>query len=318
MKIRNSITVILIIISSITSCNKKDTSVISNENETVNKNPKVLALMKEFKVKGIGLGIIKNGVLVKTEYYGEQGPNIPVSDSTMFNVASITKAITTETFLRLAAKGEVSLDEHISNYYVHADIVDDSRHKLLTPRIILTHKTGFRNWPYEYEDGKLAFDRDPGSKFGYSGVGFYILAKFLEEKMETTFPHLVEEIIFKPLNMKNTSIVQEEWFNNRCPIPADKEGKYMEPYDNNTGYWNPADDLHISVEDYSKFLISTMNNQGLTEALVKDRENIASELMNDPIFGTKESDKRVFYPPTYGYGLGWMVFDYGDGNKNFS
>lgn len=319
MDIKKSISLILTIILLITSCNKKDTNITINEkdsNISKNHNPKVIALMEEFKVKGVGLGFIENGVLVKTEYYGEQGPNIPVTDSTMFNVASITKAITAETFLRLAAKGEVSLDEPISNYYVHADIVDDSRHKLLTPRIILTHKTGFRNWSYEYDDGKLAFDNDPGDKFGYSGVGFYILAKFLEEKLETTFPHLVEEMIFKPLNMKNTSIVQEEWFKKKCPIPADKEGKYIEPYNNNIGYWNPADDLHVSVADYSKFLISSMNNQGLTEGLAMERESIASELMNDPIFGTRESDKNVFYPPNYGYGLGWMVFDYGDGNKN--
>lgn len=125
-------------------------------------NPEVIALMDEFKIKGVGLGFIENGVLVNTEYYGEQSPGIPINDSTMFNVASSTKAITAEVFLRLAAKGEVSLDEPISGYYVYADIADDPRHKLLTPRIILTHRTGFRNWPYMYDDEKLAFDNDPG------------------------------------------------------------------------------------------------------------------------------------------------------------
>ncbi len=312
-------TLFFLAISFIHSCTTKDAkSTIKDPVSTsVNTlNPEVIQLMEAYKITGVGLGFIKNGVLIKTEYYGEQSPGIPVTDSTMFNVASVTKAITAEVFLRLAAKGEVDLDEPISNYYVYADIADDHRHKLLTPRIILTHKTGFRNWPYEYEDGKLAFINDPGKTFGYSGIGFYILAKFLEEKMSTTFPHLVEEIIFKPLNMNHSSIVIESWFEDKRPTPVDAEGKYMEAYNLNIGYWNSADELHVSIEDYSKFLVSAMNHDGLTEELILEREQVLSNLTSDPIFGTSESTKDLFYPPSYGYGLGWMVFDYGDGNKN--
>lgn len=319
IKLEKAFILILLAMLLISSCSeKKEDSNLKTENKNLNKelNSEVVALMEEFKVTGVGLGFIQNGKLVKTEYYGEQSPNVPISDSTMFNVASTTKAITAEVFLRLASKGEVSLDEPISDYYVFADIADDPRHKLLTPRMILTHRTGFRNWPYEYEDGKLAFENDPGDKFGYSGIGFYILAKFLEEKMWTTFPHLVEETIFKPLKMKNTSIVEESWFDDKRPTPVDKEGKYLKPYGNNIGYWNPADDLHVTVENYSKFLISAMNNEGLTNDLIIEREKIISELNNDQIWGTKESKNNDFYPPSYGYGLGWMVFDYGNGNKN--
>ncbi len=309
---------LLLFIMPISCAEKGKTISKSDESSNLNKelNPNVTQLMKEFKIKGAGIGYIENGVLVKTEYYGEQGPNIPVSDSTMFNVASVTKSITAELFLRLIAKGEVTLDEPISDYYIYADISDDPRHKLLTPRIILTHRTGFKNWPYEYANGKLSFVNDPGTKFGYSGIGFYILARFLEEKMSSTFPHLVEEVIFKPLEMKNTSIVIEDWFKNKRPIPVDGDGAYMEPYDLNIGYWNPADELHISVEDYAKFLISSMNNEGLNQELIAEKEKVLSNLTNDPVFGTNESTKDVFYPPSYGYGIGWMVFDYGNGNKN--
>ena len=309
-----------LIFFSLNSCKEKKwttLSTISKSNLESEQNPKVIEIMNKFKVTGVGLGFIKNGKLEKTAYYGEQSPSIPVSDSTMFNVASSTKVITAEVFLRLAAKGEVGLDESISDYYVYADIVDDPRHRLLTPRIILSHRTGFKNWPYEYEDGKLAFEDTPGNSFGYSGIGFYILAKFLEEKLSTTFPHLVEETIFKPLNMTKSSIVIESWFEDKRPTPVDNEGKYMKPYAHLiNGYWNPADDLHISVEDYSKFLISSMNNDGLTEELVLEREKIFSDLTNDPIFGISESTKGDIYPPFYGYGLSWMIFDYGDGNKN--
>lgn len=290
--------------------------IIANEDSISEIDEGVVSLMEEYNVTGVGVGFIKNGELVDTKYIGEQSPDIPISSQTMFNVASATKAITAEVFLRLAAKGEVSLDEPISNYYVYADIADDPRHKLLTPRIILTHRTGFKNWPWLYEDEKLAFDYDPGTQFGYSGIGFYILAKFLEEKLWTTFPHLVEETIFNPLGMKNSSIVKESWFEDYSPTPVDNEGNYMEPYDHPVGYWNPADDLHVTVEDYAKFIISSMNNGGLSDELTLEREKIVSDLIADPVWGTDESTTKDFYPTSYGYGLGWMIFDYGDGNKN--
>lgn len=307
------------LICCITSCqvkNKTQEVRITNATSHQVLNPAVSTLMEEYKVPGMGIGYINNGALVKTEYYGEQSPNIPVSDSTMFNVASVTKSITAEVFLRLAAKGEVSLDEPISDYYVHADIVDDPRHRMLTPRVILSHRTGFRNWPHEYEDGRLAFINNPGSTFGYSGVGFYILARFLEEKLTTTYPHLVEETIFKPLKMNHSSIVIEPWFEDKRPTPVDVDGVYMQPYDLNFGYWNPADELHTTVEDYAKFIISALNNDGLTKELAEEKVSIISQLNDDPIFGTSESTKEVFYPPSYGYGIGWMIFNYGDGNKN--
>ena len=314
-----SVALFLLLFFTSISCTQK-VKTISKDDDLTNLdkdlNPDIVQLMEEFKIKGAGIGYIENGVLVKTEYYGEQGPNIPVSDSTMFNVASVTKAITSELFLRLASQGEVTLDEPISDYYIYADVADDPRHRLLTPRMILTHRTGFKNWPYEYDDGKLSFINDPGVKFGYSGVGFYILARFLEEKMTSTFPHLVEEVIFKPLEMRHTSIVIEDWFKSKRPIPVDGDGAYMEPYDLNVGYWNPADELHVSVEDYAKFLISSMNHEGLNQELIIEREKIFSSLTDDPVFGTNESTKDVFYPPSYGYGMGWLIFDYGDGNKN--
>jgi len=308
--------VILILISCSEEKNHGTSKAQEKKFELVSESKEIKRLMEEFHVTGVGIGIIENGVLTKTSYYGEQSPNVPVSKNTMFNVASVTKAVTAETFLRLVAKGEVSLDEPISAYYVHADLVDDPRHELLTPRMILTHKTGFRNWPWLYEDEKLAFDNDPGTKYGYSGIGFYILGKFLEEKLWVTFPHIVEQTLFEPLEMKNTSIVRESWFKERCPIPVDAEGNYMEEYSHEIGYWNPADDLHVSVEDYAKFLISSMNNEGLTDELVKLREEIHVDLSTDEIWGTNDSNSEDVFPPKYGQGIGWMVFDYGDGNKN--
>ena len=56
---------------------------------------------------------------------------------------SVTKTITAEVIVRLADAGTLSLDEPMSPHWVDPDIKEDSRHNDLTPRLALTHKTGF-------------------------------------------------------------------------------------------------------------------------------------------------------------------------------
>ena len=265
-------------------------------------------LMTEFKAPSLGIGIIREGRLVLTKYWGEQGPGIPLNKNSMFNTASVQKTITTETIIRLAEKGIVDLDESLSAHYVHPDLVDDARHHQLTPRIVLTHKTGFKNWPYEYEDGKLAFQHEPGQVYGYSGIGFMILARAVEAKLKKPWPQIVAEEVFHPLDMNNSSSIQEKWMNKKCVIPANQDGGFLNDYQLEFGEWNAADDLFVSVEDYAKFLIAVMNNDGVGTRLAEERIRVQSDLTNDEIWG---SDGAVEpRPKPYGHGLGWFVFGY--------
>lgn len=45
--------------------------------------------------------------------------------------------------LRLVSSGEWNLDEPLANYWVDPDVASDPRHKLLTTRHVLSHRTGF-------------------------------------------------------------------------------------------------------------------------------------------------------------------------------
>ncbi len=275
---------------------------------------KIRDLMPEHKTSSLGIGIIKNGKLIWTGYYGEQSPGIPVNSQTMFNTASVNKAVTTEAFLRLATKGVVDLDEPIAPYYVHPDLADDPNYQKLTPRIILTHKTGLRNWAYEYEDGKLAFLNEPGSKYGYSGAGFMILANFIQNKIGKPFPEIVKIEIFDRLGIENASVIQEKWMDKKTVRPVDKDGKFEKNFVLDHGYWNAADDLFISVEGYSKFLIGVMGGQEVGSDLVADRQRVQSDLTRNEIWGCDDGSVSPC-PKPYGHGLGWFIFGY-DGNLN--
>lgn len=270
-------------------------------------------LMATYKAPSLAIGIIENGVLTSTRFFGEQAPGVPLTAHSMFNTASVHKAVTAETVLRLVEKGLIHLDEPLSPYYIHPDIADDPRHEALTPRIVLTHKTGFRNWPYEYDDGKLAFDNDPGEVYGYSGIGFMILANAISAKLEKPWPKIVRDEIYNPLGMVGAATIQERWMAGNYVVPVDENGQFQTDFELDYGYWNAADDLYITVKDMARFLIGVSRKQGISDALAAERIRVQSDLTDHEIWGCDGVVDPC--PAPYGHGLGWFVFGY-DGNIN--
>jgi len=279
-----------------------------------NVDQRIEVLMEEHDAASVGIGIIKNGRLVWTGYFGEELPGKPIGPQSMFNTASTNKAITAETALRLASKGRIVLDEPISTYYVHPDLKDDPRHELLTPRILLTHQAGFKNWPYLYEDEKLAFIDHPGTgNYNYAGIGFRIFAKFLEAKLGKPFPKIVREEIFAPIGMTHSTNSHDEASQlDSIVMPVDENGEFRSDHGFETDYWSAADDLFVSIEDYAAFLISTMKNENVSDEMVIERSRVQTQLADDQIWGCGK-DAVDPCPSPYGHGIGWFVFGYESG-----
>ncbi|MGA8596105.1 MAG: serine hydrolase [Bryobacteraceae bacterium] len=101
--------------------------------------------LKESDVPSVAMAYIQGRKVAWTEVYGEQSPGVAATEKTLYNVASLTKPITAETILRLASARKLSLDESMSQIWVDPDIRDDPYSKLLTPRLCLSHQTGFAN-----------------------------------------------------------------------------------------------------------------------------------------------------------------------------
>jgi CubicO group peptidase (beta-lactamase class C family) len=272
-------------------------------------------VIKSRLIAGAGIAIIRGGHVVWTGYFGEQGPGVPASRSTMFNTASLAKSITAATVMRLVAQGKVSLDESIAKYYVHPDLAADPRYQKLTPRLILCHQSGLLNWDYMYPDKKLAFVVDPGTRFGYSGAAYDILAKFLEKKLHTDFETLVKVSVFDPIGMTGISMSRRRSIDARVTTPMNGDGKYEAPYttdqhDWHHGSWSAASDLFVTVDDYAKFLISVMKGESLSPTLAAEQMRLHSSFAGAPEWECFP-DTSVTCPDHYGFGLGWIVFEYG-------
>ena len=275
-------------------------------------------IMDTYGMYTTGVGVIKNGELVWTGYYGEQEPGVPASKQTMFNVASITKTVTAEAILRMVEQGQFGLDESMAAFWIDPHLTEDPRHELLTPRMALNHSIGFPNWRYMDPDGQLRFINEPGTTFEYSGEGFEYVMQYAAKRLETHPKELVQNYVFDPFGMKRVSYVVEESNLDKIAHPRNESGQVFDPYCfpngvcNQAGSFSAADDMVINVEDYARFLISVMNDEGISEELVADRNRVQVTKPADFQIVDCTTDVDQVCPDAQGYGLGWEVLDYGD------
>jgi len=251
-------------------------------------------LLRDNNIPTLGLGVIENGKLTEIKVYGTLDGKTTAPYNSLFNVASLTKPVTAMTVLRLVSLGKWNLDEPLDKYWIDPDIAKDPRHKKLMTRMILSHQTGFPNWRWQKTDNKLSFEFEPGTKYQYSGEGFEYLRKAIENKFHKSLEDLAKEMIFQPLEMSETSYIWNEKKDSpRMVIGYDKNGKQYDIVKNTKA--NAADDLITSVEDYSKFLISIMNNDLLSKTVFKEMKT-----------------KQVKTKENKFFGLGFEIYDLGN------
>ena len=243
--------------------------------------------MEENTVPAVAVGIVENGDVAFRRVFGERYPGAPANESTIFNVASLTKPIVTIVALKLVATGQFDLDEPLAPYWVDARVRNDPRHRKLTARLVLSHQTGFPNWG---DREHLPFESDPGTSYGYSGAGFEYLKEALERKFGRTLEELSERLLFQPLGMAATRYTWDEelheprfarWFDS-AGAPYEAKWKHTDA--------RAADDLLTTIGDYTAFARDVARRDGLPAELFSEMSTL-----HTPV------NARV------GSGLGWRV-----------
>jgi CubicO group peptidase (beta-lactamase class C family) len=251
---------------------------------------KVIRWLQEAKVPALGLGAIRDGRLQKVKVYGDLVSGHPATPHSIFNVASITKAMTSVLVLRLVSAGAWDLDEPLYHYWTDPDVASDPRSKVITTRHVLHQQSGFPNWRREFKDRRLAFLAQPGTAYRYSGEGFEYLRWAIESKFHQPMDRLADSILFRPLGMKDTHYTWSDRTDTaRMAVPHDAQGKPLEWERNHTP--NAADLVTTTIPDLAKFLVSVMNREGLAAS-------VADEMVR-PAVATK---------PNRFIGLCWFIY----------
>lgn len=260
------------------------------------KLPNAPQWLKKHDVPSLAVASIENHQVAWTSIHGEQSPGVPASAKTLYNVASLTKPVTAETILRLVSAGKLDLDEPMAAHWVDPDLAQNPWHKLLTPRLALSHQTGFKNWRYE-TNNVLRFEWEPGTKTGYSGEGYDYVARFAERKLQRPFEELAREYVLDPIGMPETSFTHRPSHEGRLAHPRKAPVK-----------WSAADLLHTTIADYAKFVTSVMANQRITPSLAAERL-VLTRNMAEPRDVRKVCSQANLNPcaAQAGMGLGWEI-----------
>jgi CubicO group peptidase (beta-lactamase class C family) len=200
--------------------------------------------------------------------------------------ASLTKTVFAYTVLQLVDRAKLYLDTPIKDdldkplpkygpdpvfpdkYGPYKDLADDPRWEKITPRMCLTHSTGFSNFWFMETDQKLRLHFEPGTRYSYSGEGFILLQFVIEHGRKTQGLGLdlgdLTKSNFDRLGMNRTSLVWREDFSANLADGWNDEGK-MQEHDHRSKV-RAAGSMDTTISDLSKFAAALVRGDGLTAA----------------------------------------------------
>jgi len=166
----------------------------------------IARLLRLSAVPSIAFAVVdKNGV--KSQAVGVLrvgAPGLATAD-TPYQAASLTKAVVAYTALSLVREGAFSLDRPVLDYLPLPN-ADDERARRITARHLLSHSSGWRNWRFNATQ-PLVSEFEPGSRWSYSGEGFFFLQRLMEQVTNRAMGELVRERVFAPLGMSESSML---------------------------------------------------------------------------------------------------------------
>lgn len=151
---------------------------------------------------------------------GSPAPAEPMTQDTIFDLASLTKSLATATaVMQLYEQGKVAFDDPVQQYLPDFNATNDPRRAQVTLRMLLTHTSGETGdvelkdpWGLEVADKAEGIHRalttplesGPGGGFRYSDINFILLGALVENITGEALDGYVQRHVFAPLGMQDT------------------------------------------------------------------------------------------------------------------
>jgi len=256
-------------------------------------------LMAAAAIPGVALATVEDGKVEVTPMgVAELDVERPVVETTVFDVASLSKPVAAYIALQLVDGGTLDLDEPLSRM-VQKGVPPQLASSPITARHVLTHTSGLPNLR---GDEPLRTHFPPGSRFSYSSVGFTFLQMALEAASTEPLEALAQRLVFDPLGMQSSSFQWRDRFNEDFAMPheGDKQLEKHRPAAAHASY-----SLQTTAGDYAKFMVAVLDGSSLRE-MTRQRwltpavmvpRGYAIHLMDSP----PETERDI------GWGLGWGI-----------
>jgi len=268
--------------------------------------------------------VSRDGVLSSGSFgYTDTSHKQQVNQDTVFRIASVSKTFAAGLTALLVADGSIAWTDPVNRYVPGFHINGDA--SKIRIEDLLGQSSGLISHAYDnlieegvpteqifQKLGELSYSCAPGTCYSYQNSIFSLIEPVVEKVTASTYENLIEQRIFKPLDMQTASVGYESFLANSNRAQPHVKGKSrwltvkVQP-----NYYRvaPAAGVNASITDMAKWLQAQLANAPLLfpteakQALVTPRVRTPDQLQR------REWDKLL---TDAHYGLGWRVYQLGD------
>ena len=300
---------------------------------------KVNEAMALTHAKGLAIAVIDQGHVAYVQAYGvRNAAGDPLQPDTVMYGASLTKTVVAYTTLQLVDQGKLKLDTPLADdldkplidydpeaiypdkYGPYKTLAGDDRWKQITPRMVLTHSTGFSNFWWLEPDQKLHIHFDPGTHYSYSGEGLILLQFVIDNGKKSqglgTSIDSLTQANFDRLGMTRTSLVWRPDFRPNLADGWNDKGEVGDHDERSKA--RAAGSMDTTITDLSKFVAALVSGNGLSAASRAEMVNPSLHIGTRTQFPPFQDDLPAAQQrPDLAAGLGVVVFDGPQGHGFF-
>lgn len=277
------------------------------------------------RIPGAAVVIVKNGQVVYQKGFGVKKSGEPgtIDEHTVFRLGSVSKGFASVLAGTFVEDDLLEWDGIVSDYLDDFELHDPEQTERVEVKHLLSHTSGLPRHAYTnlVEDGlsltriisrlnRVPLISKEGEQLAYQNAAYSVIEKVLEEQSGSDFNTLLQEELFEPLGMTNSSSTFEtiSFAENKAEphtYHSRRRGRVSIPISKK--YYNAVSSggINASASDMGKWLLLLTGNQpGIIteETLNQIFEPVAT--INNKRFsrywdGVNESH----------YGLGWRILD---------
>ncbi len=265
-------------------------------------------MMKQQKIVGLSLAVIKNGQPITNKGYGLANVelNIPVSSETVIRLGSVSKQFFTTAIMKLQEEGKLNIEDSVLKFFPDAPAI----WRPITIKNLMSHTSGLQREAPGYDNFKLQPDIavirsaytlplvfTPGEKYQYCNLAYYMLAEIITSISGMPWQDYIRDRLFIPAGMLNSHVTD---FYQIIPNRANGYMHYKDTPINATPMY--------AIRPSGGFL-STSSDMIKWEKAMREKKIILQkenwEKLWQPYIKTSDKAESKEY-----YGYGWFINEY--------
>lgn len=290
----------------------------------------VARAVKDWNVAGFAIAVVKDGRVVFSKAYGvrEVGRPEPVDTTTLFAIASTTKAITAAAIGMLVDEGKLRWDDPVIRHLPAFQMFDPYVTREVTVRDLLSHRAGLPGTDFLWTGGDNSREEvmrrvrfvEPAyslrAGYTYQNVMYLVAGELLEAVSGMTWDDFLAARIFTPLGMSRTvtTLARAQAMLN-VATPHWPRGDTLVAITNSLADGiGPAGSVWSSVADMSKWVRFLLDSGRVNGRPLLRPATWAELFRPNTLLGpwgpTSAPQLRLSAPHFRTYALGWFQQDY--------